>query len=208
MAYEKLIRTADRPSGFWGGLMIHKMNIFHTELSLWGLGHLHLFPGAACLDIGCGGGRNVDRLYKKTKGGTVWGLDISPLSVRRSLRHNLLKVLKGRVHIQEGSASTLPVADSSLDVVTAFETIYYWPDLARAFREVYRVLRAGGQFLICNEDAYHEDQPEEHAYIQSILKINFYTDKELVMLLERCGFQHIKVDAHANKRWVSIVATK
>ena len=37
------------------------------------------------------------------------------------------------------------------DRVTAFETVYFWPELAQNFREVYRVLKPGGVFFICNE---------------------------------------------------------
>ena len=33
----------------------------------------------------------------------------------------------------------------------AFETVYFWPELAQNFREVYRVLKPGGIFFICNE---------------------------------------------------------
>ena len=36
-------------------------------------------------------------------------------------------------------------------MVTAFETVYFWPELAQNFREVYRVLKPGGVFFICNE---------------------------------------------------------
>ena len=35
------------------------------------------------------------------------------------------------------------------DAVTAFETVYFWPDLPRCFREVFRVLRPGGTFCGC-----------------------------------------------------------
>ena len=36
-------------------------------------------------------------------------------------------------------------------MATAFETVYFWPELAQNFREVYRVLKPGGTFFICNE---------------------------------------------------------
>lgn len=39
--------------------------------------------------------------------------------------------------------------DASFDAVTAFETIYFWPDLPKCFREVYRVLKPGGTFCGC-----------------------------------------------------------
>lgn len=41
--------------------------------------------------------------------------------------------------------------DASFGLVTAFETIYFWPGLADCFREVYRVTKPGGTFFICNE---------------------------------------------------------
>ena len=45
----------------------------------------------------------------------------------------------------------LPFEDARFDAVTAFETVYFWPDPARCFREIWRVLKPGGTFLICNE---------------------------------------------------------
>ena len=42
-------------------------------------------------------------------------------------------------------------ADNRFDAVTAFETVHFWPNLPRCFREVYRVLKPDGTFLICNE---------------------------------------------------------
>lgn len=37
-------------------------------------------------------------------------------------------------------------------VATAFETIYFWPDIEKSYAEVKRVLAPGGKFLIVNED--------------------------------------------------------
>jgi len=41
-------------------------------------------------------------------------------------------------------------ADNWFDAVTAFETVYFWPDLLRCFREVWRVLKPGGAFFFFN----------------------------------------------------------
>ena len=46
------------------------------------------------------------------------------------------------------------------DAVTAFETVYFWPDLPLCFREVYRVLKPSGTFLICNESNGDTDKGE------------------------------------------------
>lgn len=45
----------------------------------------------------------------------------------------------------------LPFEEASFDLVSAFETVYFWPDLNRGFREVFRVLAPGGRFLVVCE---------------------------------------------------------
>lgn len=53
--------------------------------------------------------------------------------------------------MQQASVTELPFEAEQFDVATAFETVYFWPELAQNFREVYRVLKPGGIFFICNE---------------------------------------------------------
>lgn len=51
--------------------------------------------------------------------------------------------------MQQASVAELPFEAEQFDVVTAFETVYFWPELAQNFREVYRVLKPGGIFCGC-----------------------------------------------------------
>lgn len=51
-----------------------------------------------------------------------------------------------------GVAEHLPFADQSFDAVLAFWTLNHVADPAAVFREVHRVLRSGGQFLLVLED--------------------------------------------------------
>lgn len=53
--------------------------------------------------------------------------------------------------VLQGSVAGMIFAAGWFDLVTAFEAVYFWPDLPRSFREVYRVLKPGGTFFICNE---------------------------------------------------------
>lgn len=206
MRIPQLIRNADRPRGaVWGRLMIIKMNLFHSKLSRWGLGHLRVPKGAVCLDIGCGGGRNVARLRRRAKGGRAYGVDLSSLSVRQSVWLNLPAILGGKSAILHAGADDLPFKDAHFDVVTAFETVYYWPDPVHCFEEVRRVLRPGGQFMICNEDTYHADRPEEHTAIKSILDLSFYSNDELEQMLRDAGFRYVRSATHSNGRWVVLI---
>lgn len=47
----------------------------------------------------------------------------------------------------QGDVRELPFGDGSFDQVTAFETVYFWPDLENAFRQVLRCCGPVGAFL-------------------------------------------------------------
>lgn len=51
----------------------------------------------------------------------------------------------------QGSAEQLPYSDEMFDLVTAVETVYFWPNLPDCLQEVRRVLKPGGKFAIMVE---------------------------------------------------------
>ena len=120
-----------------------------------------LAPDARVLDCGCGGGANMKRLLKKCPQGIVKGIDYSPVSVEKSKKVNEAAIAEGRCAVLQGSVADMMFADDWFDAVTAFETVYFWPDLPQCFREVYRVLKPGGTFLICNESKWRHGQGRE-----------------------------------------------
>ena len=56
-----------KPKGKLGNIQLKSMNKEHTPVSLWGLKHLDINPDDIVLDIGCGGGININRMAKKAK---------------------------------------------------------------------------------------------------------------------------------------------
>lgn len=201
-----LIRTANRPHGFWGSLMILKMNLLHTPLSHWGLSFFRVAKEAHILEIGCGGGRNLRRLARLAPKGHVIGVDYASLSVRRANLANLFNLLRGKVAVMEASVEALPFREGLFDAACAFETIYYWPHLVDNFKEVRRVLKPTGQFLIVNEDRLDPEKPDAFDAIKALLPIRYDTDDTIVAALKEAGFEQIEVHNHANGQWLAIVA--
>ena len=72
MKYRKLVENAKKPNGFWGKMMIKAMNKGHSSLTSWGLEHMNIERTATVLDIGCGGGKTVDRLCSIVANGKVY----------------------------------------------------------------------------------------------------------------------------------------
>ena len=193
-----------KPVGPGGKIMVAMMNIGHSAVARWGLQFLNAAPDAKVLDCGYGGGANIKRLLKKCPEGIVKGIDYSPVSVEKSKKVNEVAVTKRRCDVLCASVAELPFESEQFDAVTAFETVYFWPDLPQCFREVYRVLKPGGTFLICNESSGDTDKDER--WTKLIGGMTIYKDAELKAYLEQAGFHEVQI--HKKKSWLCITARK
>lgn len=193
-----------KPIGLGGKIMVTMMNLGHSPVARWGLRFLELTPDAKVLDCGCGGGANIKRLLKKCPQGVVKGIDYSPVSVEKSKRVNETAVTKGRCTVLRASVAELPFESEQFDAVTAFETVYFWPDLPQCFREIWRVLKSGGTFLICNESNGDTDKDEK--WTEIIGGMTIYKDIELKSCLEQAGFFDVQI--YKKKTWLCVTARK
>ena len=194
-----------RPEGAGGKLMVSMMNIGHSAMAKWGLQFLDVSADAKVLDCGCGGGANIRRLLKRCPQGIVKGLDYSAVSVEKARKLNEKAVMDGRCVVCQGSVERIIFASSWFDAVTAFEPVYFWPDLPQCFREVRRVLKPGGTFFICNECSGGSGRDEK--WTEKIEGMTIYKDAELKAYLEQTGFRDVEV--HKNQKgWLCVSARK
>lgn len=194
-----------KPTGLGGKLMVSMMNFGHSALANWGLHFLQLPKDAKILDCGCGGGANIKKMLRKCPDGIVKGVDYSPISVEKAKKVNAKAVAEYRCVVWQGSVTKIIFATSWFDYVTAFETVYFWPELARSFREVCRVLKPGGTFLICNECG--GDNPKDEKWTEKIEGMKIYKDTELKAALEEAGFCNVEI--HKNQKgWLCLTAQK
>lgn len=175
------------PKGFLGRCMLRFMNFGHAPLTNWGLDHVDFSDGMVMLDIGCGGGATLKRLLKRSPEGMVYGIDISEESVVKAKNVNK-QLLNKQVFVRQGSADSLPWKDQKFDVVTAVETVYFWPDLPQCFQEVKRVLKPGGQFAIMLEVIEGDS-----IWTNVVEGMTVYSPEMLKDMLEQAGFGNVKV---------------
>ena len=194
-----------RPEGFGGKVMVWMMNFGHRALAQWGMKQTALAKDAEILDCGCGGGANIAALLRRCPEGNVFGIDYSPVSVEKTRRVNRAAIERGRCEIVCGSVAKLPFEDARFDLVTAFETVYFWPNLTECFGEVRRVLRQGGTFLVCNESDGENKKDEKWTKIVGGMTI--YDGGALKAALEKAGFRDVKI-AKNEKGWLCATARK
>ena len=190
-----------------GRMMVNGMNGgSHARMAQWGPSFVDIAESAHVLDVGCGGGANIARLLQRCPKSTVTGIDYSPVSVKKSRQVNSAAIGAGRCRIIEGSVVSLPFEANSFDMVTAFETVYFWPEIDNCFREVHRVLSDGGQFVIVNEDDGLTDANKK--WEQLIDGMHTYTPDELRTHLTAAGFRDIAVRRDEQRHWLCVTAEK
>jgi SAM-dependent methyltransferase len=192
------------PEGRGAGLFLRMMNLGHRRLSAWGLGFLKLEEGLSVLDVGCGGGLNIRRMLKSPVA-RVCGLDPSEASVKESRRAALKSGEGSRAEIRSGDASSIPWPDSEFDIITAFETVYFWPDQVKCFREVGRALKPGGLFLIVNSVNLAENA-RSSLFWADMLDFSEGARADYPKLLEEAGFE--RTEAAVSKTGLAVKGYK
>ena len=190
-----------KPKGKLGNIQLKSMNKEHTPVSLWGLKHLDIKEEDIILDVGCGGGINIKRMAEKAK--KVYGVDYSEESVKLSREVNAQGIYDGNVEIIKGDVQSLPFDDETFDIVTAFETIYFWPDIEKCFGEVKRVLKPGGIFLIGMESNGSDSLTMK--FFERVIDMTVYNDGEVTGFLKNNGYSKITVYLRDGKNKEEII---
>lgn len=212
---KELIINARKPVGELGDKLLDRMNESHESLAQWGVSHLDISKDDVILDIGCGGGVNVERFLNMTEN-KVYGLDYSEIAVGKSTKLNQDAIDEGRCEVIQGSVSELPFEDNTFDIVTGFETVYFWPDFVNDCKEVRRVLKDDGIMFICNE-AIPDEEDERQKELIDLLDMKIFSEDEFDEYLREAGFSDIicfsksgpdSVDRELVTGWLCVIARK
>ena len=203
----KIFGNTRKPEGFFGRLMVAGMNGgSHAAMATWGLEKIDIPQDGEILDIGCGGGANIARLLTRSKSAKVTGVDYSPVSVAKSSKVNADAITKGRCEVREANVAALSFGDGQFALVTAFETVYFWPDIEKSFAGVRRVLSDEGTFLIVNED---DGLSGNNGKWEKIIDgMHTYTPDELKTHLTTAGFRNVTIHRDESRHWLAAIAQK
>lgn len=197
-----------KPDRFAGRLMAALMNQSHDKLTDWGLSHIQIREDFIVLDVGCGGGRTIEKLAMTATHGKISGVDYAAGSVAGSRARNTNLIKAGRVDIRQASVSHLPYAADTFNLVTAIETQYYWPDLPNDMREILRVLAPGGRLVVIAE-TYKGGSRD--AVIGTAMKLFGSPSrgvKEHRELFVQAGYIDVEVFEEREKGWICVTGKK
>ena len=205
---DEMLKQSPKPEGDIGKLAGMRMNERHLPLWKWGLSYITIKNDDTILDAGCGGGEAIKLLAKHSSKGMIYGIDYSKDMVRLSNETNKKLIDINRVRIYETSISKLPFSDNTFNIVTAFETYTFWPDILNDFKEVRRVLQPGGIFLVVHSAYKHGLFEERNNHWSELFKMKIHSLDEIDNILINSKFISIEMKEKIENNWLTIIAKK
>jgi SAM-dependent methyltransferase len=151
------------------------------------------------LDAGCGTGGNLEWLARYAGKGRIAGIDFVETALQFCRE-------RGARRLAQASATDLPFADESFDLVTSFDVLVQIPGAGadeRAMREMFRVLKPGGIAFV--RGAAYEWMKSGHD--DALGTARRYDLNELREKLKRAGFEILR-ETYANSLLFPAVAVR
>jgi len=202
----RLLSQCGKPRGRFGRFLVRGMNFGHSGLTRWGLTKVEIPENATVLDIGCGGGRTLERLASLAILGKAVGIDYSEDSIAVARKRNQQLIANGRVEVLHGSVSSMPFPDATFDCVSAVETYYFWPDIAANLAEVRRVMKPSGQLVIIGGMYRGSRFDKRNERLIRAGGMRCFTVQEFEETLKDAGFPMVAVTVEPRKGWICVVS--
>jgi ubiquinone/menaquinone biosynthesis C-methylase UbiE len=99
------------------------------------------------LDLGCGTGRLLERAAQRWANANLIGIDVSAKMIDEARRKH---PGQGHFRFEIGDVAALPLEPASVDLAVSTISFHHWADQLGGLRQVARVLRPGGIFVLAD----------------------------------------------------------
>lgn len=153
---------------------------------------LNIKPGQTVLDLGSGNGIQAYAFSEKVgPTGAVYGVDITPEMLEAARQ----KFSRPNLYFVQGDITKLPFAENMFDLVTSNCVINHAADKAKVYKEIFNVLKPGGQFVIgdvCALDTITAEEANDPVKIAECWAGAIPREKYL-KIIQEAGFTQVLV---------------
>jgi SAM-dependent methyltransferase len=187
--------TARRPHGWvarktYGGALGAPKG--HEEVFDRVLAAAGTMERGCCLEVGCGGGRLLERVL--AAGASAAGVDHSPDMLALSSQRNRRAVEAGKLELKLGEADQLPWPDDTFDVLLSANTFFFIEQPGRALGEFFRVLSPGGRMVIATVPGPLPERSLRNWWVVVWgSQMHVYDDEQMRAMVEHAGFNSVTV---------------
>jgi ubiquinone/menaquinone biosynthesis C-methylase UbiE len=156
---------------------------------------LNITPGECILDLGCGcGNETIDAARLTGPAGVSYGMDITDAMIVKAASMAETMGLTNAKFVK-GDIEDLPFEDDSFDAIMSNCVINHAKDKKRVYREIFRVLKKGGRFVISDAVTKHplpddvKNDPEAWAQCYG----GAVTEQEYLDAIQSTGFGRVRI---------------
>ena len=150
--------------------------------------------GLRVLEIGCGGGRLLERVLAGGAASAA-GLDHSPDMLALTIARNRAAVADDRLRVKLGDAAELPWPDASFDLALSANMFFFVERPQQTLEELFRVLAPGGRLVVSTAPGPLPKPSLENWWVAvwgSALRV--YDEDQMRAMYERAGFEDVRVE--------------
>ncbi len=159
----------------------------HEEVFNRLLARVGLVAGERVLDVGCGGGRLLERLVHEGAA-AVAGIDHSPDVLGFARQRKPRCPRQGLARFVLGEADAMPFLDEEFTLVVSSNAFFFFDTPLAVLAEIYRVLVPGGRLAIATVPG---PEPPDNVWTPAM---RVYADEELAALHRRAGFVDVTIE--------------
>ncbi|MCI7286174.1 MAG: methyltransferase domain-containing protein [Parabacteroides sp.] len=149
------------------------------------------FRFANVLDVGCGTGEILKRIHKRYPEVSLTGVDIS---------EKMLEVAKVKIGNKAtllwADAEMLPFSDATFDLIVCSDSFHHYPNPQKVLAEFRRVLKGGGNLLICDYSIGFPLRQLMNLFIRFSHDgdVHIYSKEEITKLVIQASFSNIQYE--------------
>lgn len=159
------------------------------------INYAKLQKGEICVDLGSGRGTDVLTMADQVgETGFVYGIDISDGMLEKA-RKMAMKFDVKNVRFIQSDLCTIELPDDTADLIVSNCTINHASDKSAVWKEVFRIMKRGGRFVVSDiyainpiPDEYHHD-PEAIAECWAGAE----TKNDYMEVLQSAGFSGLEI---------------
>jgi len=192
---EKDIERFDQWSSTYEHSWLHRAFFDRAHRATLALAAGIVHQPVSILDVGCGTGKLLRRAHTYWPEAQLIGVDPANGMIEMAKR------LTPSATFSKGIAEALPLQDASVDLALSTISFHHWQDQAAGIREIARVLRPGGYFILVDASF-----PE---WLVRVVRLKrFHSPAQLRTLFIQAGLPVQAQQILSWRRWLATVGKK